>query len=105
MEIQTLKSIIADLWKQLQGPTAMMMEIPVIPSETDLRVEEQQKEINKLKVELAEVINQLNYKIQELESKEKVESSKYKNNVDKLKRLMEENNGFLTNLKKEYNKS
>ena len=34
MEIQTLKSIILDLRNKLQGPVAVTMSIPVIPSET-----------------------------------------------------------------------
>ena len=43
MEIQTLKSIIVYLQKELQGPIAATMEIPVIPNETDLREEKKEK--------------------------------------------------------------
>ena len=53
MEIQTLKSRIVDLQKDLQGPTTMTITIPFIPNETEFRVEEMEKEIKKLKVELA----------------------------------------------------
>ena len=65
MEIQTLKYTIVDLQKELQVPTATMMEIPIIPNETELREEEQEKEIKKPKVELDEFTNQFNHKRQE----------------------------------------
>ena len=34
MEIQTLKSTIVDLQKELQGQATAMMEIPIVPNET-----------------------------------------------------------------------
>ena len=37
MEIQTLKSTIADLEKELKGPTAVMTAILVLPNETESR--------------------------------------------------------------------
>ena len=43
MEIQTLKSRIADLEKELKGPAVAMSAIPVFPSETKLREKEQEK--------------------------------------------------------------
>ena len=49
---------------------------------------------------MAEVTNQLNHKTRELEGKEQEESKKYKKNLDKLKRLMEENSVLLANLEK-----
>ena len=57
MEIQTLKSTIADLEKELKGPVAAMSAIPVLPNETELREKEQEKEIHNLKHELTEVKN------------------------------------------------
>jgi len=57
MEIQTLKSTIADLEKELKGPVAAMTAIPVLPNETELREKEQEKEIHNLKRELTEVKN------------------------------------------------
>ena len=43
MKIQTLKSIIADLEKELKGQAATMSAIPVLPNETELREKEQEK--------------------------------------------------------------
>ena len=43
MEIQTLKSIIVDLQKELQGPFFVTMVIPVIPNETELMEEKKEK--------------------------------------------------------------
>ena len=57
MEIQTLKSRIADLEKELKGPAATMSAIPVLPNETKLRAKEQEKEIHNLKHELTKVNN------------------------------------------------
>ena len=62
MGIQTLKYIIVDLQKELQGPIALTMTILVIPNETELRAENQEKEIKELKDELVVVTNQLNHK-------------------------------------------
>ena len=70
MEIQTLKSRIVDLEKELKGPTAMMSAIPVLPNETKLREKEQEKEIHNLKHELIEVKNQLKHTRDKLEVKE-----------------------------------
>ena len=47
MEIQALKSTIADLEKELKGPAAAMSAIHVLPNETELRAKEQEKEIHK----------------------------------------------------------
>ena len=57
MEIQTLKSRIADLEKELKGPAAAMSAIHVLPNETELRAKEQEKEIHNLKREVTEVKN------------------------------------------------
>ena len=70
MEIQTLKSIIIDLQKELQGLSVVTMEIPAIPNETNLREKEQEKEIHNLKRELTEVKNQLKHTRDKLEVKE-----------------------------------
>ena len=43
MEIQTLKSRIADLEKELKGPTTTMSAIPVLPNKTKLREKEQEE--------------------------------------------------------------
>ena len=64
MEIQTLKSRIVDLRKELQGLVVVTVTITIIPNEIELRAEEQEKEIRKLKVELDEVTNQVNHKTQ-----------------------------------------
>ena len=40
MEIQTLKSTIADLEKELKGPAAAMTAIPILPYETKLKEKE-----------------------------------------------------------------
>ena len=57
MEIQTLKSTIADLEKELKGPDAVMSAILVLPNETELREKEHDKEIHNLKHELTKVKN------------------------------------------------
>ena len=43
MKIQTLKSRIANLEKELKGPAAVMSAIPFLPNETKLREKEQEK--------------------------------------------------------------
>ena len=43
IEIQTLKSTITDLEKELKGPAAAMSAIHVLPNETKLRVKSQEK--------------------------------------------------------------
>ena len=40
MQIQTLKSRIVDLEKELKGPAATMSAIPVLPNETKLRAKD-----------------------------------------------------------------
>ena len=100
MEIQTLKSTIADLEKELKGPAAAMSVFLVLPNKTKLRAKEQEKEIHNLKHELTEVKNQLKHNKEKLEVKEEQESTKYKKNVKMLKKLMAEKNVFLENLKK-----
>ena len=70
MEIQTLKSRIADLEKELKGPTAMMSAILVLPNETKVREKQKEKEIHTLKRELTEVKNQLKNTRDKLEIKE-----------------------------------
>jgi len=69
--IQKLKSTIVDLQEKLQGLGSVMVAIHVIPNETKMKTKEQEKEINKLKVELVEVKKELNNKTNELEGKEK----------------------------------
>ena len=61
MEIQTLKSTIVDLEKELKGPTVAMSAIPVLPNETELRAKEQEKEIHNLKHELTKVKKKLKH--------------------------------------------
>ena len=78
MEIQTLKSTIVDLEKELKGSAAAMSAILVLPNETKLREKEKEKEIHNLKRELTEVKNQLKHTIDKLEVKEEQESTKYK---------------------------
>ena len=90
MEIQTLKSRITDLEKELKGTAAAMSAIPVLPIETELREKEHKKEIHNLKHELTEVKNQLKHTRDKLEVKEEHESTKYKKNVEMLNKLMEE---------------
>ena len=43
METQTLKFIITDLQKELQGPVVVTMVIPIIPNETELREKKKEK--------------------------------------------------------------
>ena len=100
MEIQTLKSTIADLEKELKGPVVVMSAIPVLPNEIELREKEQEKEIHNLKCELTEVKNQLKHTREKLELKEEQESTKYKKNVEMSNKLMVEKKVFLENLKK-----
>ena len=100
MEIQTLKSRIVDLEKELKGPAPAMSAIPVLPNKTKLREKEQEKEIHNLKCELTEVKNQLKHTREKLEVKEECESTKYKKNVEMLNKLMAEKNVLLENLKK-----
>ena len=57
MEIQTLKSTIDDLEKEIQSTAAVTIEILVIPNEIELTEKEQEKEIKKIKVELDKVTN------------------------------------------------
>jgi len=90
MEIQTLKSRIADLEKELKGPAAAMSVFLVLPNKTKLRAKEQEKEIHNLKHELTEVKNQLKHTRDKLEVKEEQESTKYKKNVEMLNKLMVE---------------
>ena len=90
MEIQTLKSTIVDLEKELKGPAATMTAIPVLPNETKSREKEKEKEIHNLKCELTKVKNQLKHTRDKLEVKEEQESMKYKKNVEMLNKLMAE---------------
>ena len=100
MEIQTLKSRIADLEKELKGPAAAMSAIPILPNKTKLREKGQEKEIHNLKCELTDVKNQLKHTRDKLEVKEEQESTKYKKNVEMLNKLMLEKNVFLEIKKK-----
>ena len=90
MEIQTLKSTISNLEKELKGLAAAMSAIHVLPNEIELREKEQEKEIHNLKCELSEVKNLLKHTEDKLEVKEEHESMKYKKNVEMLNKLMEE---------------
>ena len=84
MEIQTLKSTIADLQKELKGQATAMSAIPVLPNEKKQREKEEEKEIHNMKHELTEVKNQLKHTRDKLEVKEEQESTKYKKNVEML---------------------
>ena len=97
MEIQTLKSKIDDLEKELKGPATAMSAILVLPNETKLRAKEQEKEIHNLKRELIEFKNQLKHTRETLEVKEEHESTKYKKNVEMMNKLMAEKNVLLEN--------
>ena len=74
-----------------------MSAIPVLPNETKLRAKEQEKEIHNLKRELTKVKNQLKHTRDKLEVKEEQESTKYKKNVEMLKKLMAKKNVLLEN--------
>ena len=100
MEIQTLKSRIGDLEKELKGPAIAISAIPVLPNETKLREKEQEKEIHNPKHELIEVKNYFKHTKDKLEFKEEHESMKYKKNVEMLNKLMARKNYLLDNLKK-----
>ena len=97
MEIQTLKSTIVDLEKELKGPAIVMSEIPVLPNETKLREKEQEKEIHNLKRELTKIKNQLKHTRDKLEVKEEQESTKYKKNGEMMNKLMAKKHGLLEN--------
>ena len=97
MEIQTLKSTIANLEKELKGPVPVMTAIHVLPNETESREKEQEKEIHNLKRELTEVKNQLKHTREKLEVKEEQESTKHEKNVEMLNKMMAEIFFFLEN--------
>ena len=103
IEIQTLKTTIADLEKELKGPFVAMSAILVLPNETELREKEQEKEIHNMKRELTEVKNQLKHTRDKLEVKEEQESMKYKKNVEMMNKLITEKM-FCLKIKKRFHR-
>jgi len=94
-EIQNLKSQIKALQEK---PIPKAESILYTPGDTDLRAQEIENEVKQFRRKLAEVQSELNLTKDDLKRKENEHSKKYQNNIQMLKKCLDEKDRLQTKL-------